>query len=398
MWPFSRRKNNIYLDYAAATPVRPEVLKVMMPLWAEDFGNASSIHDFGVRAKKALAAAREDVARTLRVRPEDIIFTSGGTESNNLAIIGSVKSMIASGVSASDIEVISSLAEHPSVSKSLEEVGKLGARVTYAPMGNDGRISPEEFKKLLSPQTRLVTLAYANSETGVVEDIGKLARLVRAFEKENGLTISIHTDACQAPLWLSCGLDSLSVDMMSQDSGKCRGPKGIGILARRSRANLIAVSFGGSQENNLRPGTEPLPLIVGAATALNLAQAEHQQLAAKVSAVRDYFISHLEKIPEVALNGSREHRLANNINVSLSGTDTEFLVVALATAGISASTRSACNGAGAGVSKAVLEMTGNRERAMATVRFTLTPDTTKKDVAYTVQIIKDHLRNSKLHN
>ncbi len=129
--------------------MRPEVLKAMAPLWAEDFGNASSIHDFGVKAKKALLDAREEVARTLRVRSDDIVFTSGGTESNNLAIVGSVKSMIASGVSAGDIEVISSLAEHPSVSKSLEEVGKLGARVTYAPMGNDGRISPEEFKKVL---------------------------------------------------------------------------------------------------------------------------------------------------------------------------------------------------------------------------------------------------------
>ena len=398
MWPFSPRKNNIYLDYAAATPVRPEVLKAMAPLWAEDFGNASSIHDYGVRAKKTLLSAREDVARTLRVRSEDIIFTSGGTESNNLAIIGSVKSMLASGVPASDIEVISSMAEHPSVLKSLEEVGKLGARVTFAPLGNDGRVSPEEFKKLLSPQTRLVTLAYANSETGVVEDIGRLTRVVRAFEKENGLTILIHTDACQAPLWLPCGLDSLSVDMMSLDAGKCRGPKGIGILARRSRANLAVVTFGGSQENNLRPGTEPLPLIRGAATALSLAQAEHQQLAAHVGLVRDYFISLLENIPGVVLNGSREKRLANNVNISIPDTDTEFLVVALSAVGISASTRSACSGAGAGISRAVLEMTGDTKRAIATVRFTLSPDTTKKDVAYTVQIIKDHLHNSKLPN
>lgn len=398
MWPFSSRKNNVYLDYAAATPVRAEVLEVMAPLWAEDFGNASSIHDYGVRAKKALAAAREEAARTLRVRAEDIIFTSGGTESNNLAILGSVKAMIASGVTPSDIEIISTAAEHPSVSKSLEEASKQGARVTLAPIDESGRVIAEEFKKLLSPQTRLVTLAYANSETGVVEDIGKLARIVRAFEKENGLTVIMHTDACQAALWLPCGLDSLSVDMMSLDAGKCRGPKGIGILVKRPRVKLKAVAHGGSQENDLRPGTEPLPLIVGAARALSLAQSEYEKLSAAVRPVRDYFISLLESIPGVVLNGSKEYRLANNINISIPGEDTEFLVVALAAAGISASTRSACSGAGAGVSKVVLDMTRDRERAMATVRFTLSPETTYKNVAYTKEIIKDHLRHSKLPN
>lgn len=396
MWPFSPRKNNIYLDYAAATPVRSEVIKAMAPLWAEDFGNASSIHGLGVRAKKILATAREDMARTLRVRAEDIVFTSGGTESNNLAIVGSVKAMIASGVTPSDIEIISTKVEHPSVSKSLAAAEKLGARITMAPIGSDGLVIPEEFKKLLSPQTRLITLAYANSETGVVEDIGRLARIVRAFEKENGLTILMHTDACQAALWLPCGLDSLSVDMMSLDAGKCRGPKGVGILAKRPRVQLKAVTFGGGQENNLRPGTEPLPLIVGAVTALCLAQTEHERLAASVKPVRDYFFQLLETIPAAVLNGSREHRLPNNVNISLPHTDTEFLVVALAAAGIAASTRSACSGAGAGVSEPVLEMTHDRERAMATVRFTLSPETTKRDVEYTVEVIKQHLENSKL--
>lgn len=398
MWPFFPQKNNVYLDYAAATPVRREVLKAMSPLWAEDFGNASSIHDYGVRAKKALAGAREEAARTLRVRAEDIIFTSGGTESNNLAILGSVKSMIASGVAPSDIEIISTAAEHPSVSKSLEEAAKLGARVTLAPIDESGRVVAEEFKQLLSPQTRLVTLAYANSETGVVEDIGKLARIVRAFEKENGLTVIVHTDACQAALWLPCGLDSLSVDMMSLDAGKCRGPKGVGILVKRPRVKLSTIAHGGSQENDLRPGTEPLPLIVGAARALSLAQLEYEKLSAAVRPVRDYFITLLESIPGVVVNGSKEHRLANNINVSIPGEDTEFLVVALSAAGISASTRSACSGAGAGVSKVVLDMTRDRERAIATVRFTLSPETTYKDVAYVVKVIKDHLQHSKLPN
>jgi cysteine desulfurase len=391
------KPRHVYMDYAAATPTRSEVLRAMEPFWTEQFGNASSIHESGLSAKRALSEAREKAARTLRVRAADVIFTSGGTESNNLAIIGSVNAMLESGVSPNDIEVISTALEHPSVSKSLEVIKARGVTVTLAPVSETGQVIVEDFKKLLSPKTRLVSIAYVNSEVGVVENIGKLVRVVRAFEKENGLTVLFHTDACQAPLWLSCALDSLAVDLISLDSGKCRGPKGVGILAKRQRAKLRPVLVGGGQEDGLRPGTEPLPLIVGAAEALLLAQSEHEQLSRVMIAKRNQFISMLEDIPNVVLNGSREDRVANNVNVSLLGVDTEFLVVALAHAGICCSTKSACSGSGGGVSSVVLEMTRDVERASSTVRFTLSPDTSISQLEYTVKVIKEHLDKSKIN-
>lgn len=384
------------MDYAAATPTRAEVLRIMEPLWAVDFGNASSIHQLGIEARRKLDAAREKAARTLRVRAADIIFTSGGTESNNLAIIGSVNAMLGSGVAPGDIEVISTRMEHPSIMRALDVIAELGVRVTFVPVSTNGRVIIEAFKNALSPKTRLVSIAYVNSEVGVVEDIGKLARAVRSFEKANGLTVLFHTDACQAPLWLPCGMDRLPVDLMSLDAGKCRGPKGVGLLAKRPRANIHPILVGGPQEDGIRPGTEPLPLIVGAAEALSLAQAEHEAMTAGMIDRRDYFISLLLDIPGVVLNGSKKRRVANNVNVSIAGIDTEFLVVALDHASISCSTKSACSGVGGGVSSVVLEMTHDPDRAMSTVRFTLSPEVTKRDVEYTVAAIKEHLRRATL--
>lgn len=386
----------INMDYAAATPVRDEVLKAMSPYWSEVSGNPSSIHAAGVKAKTALDAAREKVARTLRVRANDVVFTSGGTESNNLAILGYVRSMKDAGVSMSDIEIISTKAEHPSVSRTLEVLESEGIKVIRISLGEDGRVVAEEFKKALSPKTRLITVAYVNSETGIIEDIGKLSRLTRAYEKENGLTILFHTDASQAPLWLPCALDALGVDMLTLDAGKCAGPKGVGILARRPRARVSSIANGGSQENSLRPGTEPLPLIVGAAEALFLAQKEYEKVSTRVAKVRNYLIQELQTIPEVTLNGSKENRVANNVNISIPGIDTEFAVIALSAAGVYASTKSACSGAGSGVSQPVFTMTGDYARAASTIRFTLSPQVTKRDVDAAVQALKEHLENSKL--
>lgn len=370
----------------------------MQPFWSNNFGNPSSIHEAGVEAKRALEEAREKVARILRVRSQDITFTSGGTESNNLALRGAVAAMMRSDVSFSDIEIISTEAEHPSILRSLEVLQSQGIKVTKAPIGSDGRVLVEEFRKLLSPKTRLVSFAYVNSETGVIEDIGKLARVVRAFEKENGLTILFHTDACQAPMWLPTTLDSLSVDMLSLDGGKCAGPKGVGLLAHRGRAKLLAVTAGGSQEDSTRPGTEPLPLIVGLAEALFLSQQECEARSIKTTSVRDYLIDELKSIDGVTLNGTREDRVANNVNVSIPGVDTEFAVVALSVAGILCSTRSACSGAGGGLSAPVLAMTQDRTRASSTIRFTLDPKVTKRNIRFVIKALRNHLANSKLVN
>lgn len=385
------KKKRIYLDYAAATPVRREVLASMSPFWSENFGNAGGIHQEGVKAKQAVDEARELVARTLRVRSSDIIFTSGGTEANNLAIIGSVKSMLAANVPASEIEVISTKVEHPSVLESLKDLEKSGVIVTYAAIDEDGKIIIEEFKKILSHRTRLITIGYVNSETGVVQDLRRLTRIVHQFEKANGLSIPFHSDAAQAPRWLPCALDSLNVDMLSLDAAKCEGPKGVGILVKRPRAQIAPVLLGGSQENHLRPGTEPVPLVVGASVALSLAQKEHEQVSKSIMPLRNRFIKELEKLPKVVLNGSREDRVANNVNISIPGLDTEFAVITLDAAGIAASTKSACSAKSSGRSHVIYTMTEDAQRSSATIRFSLSPDTSWRDLRKTINVLRVYI-------
>lgn len=384
-------KGRIYLDYAAATPVRKEVLKAMTPYWSEKFGNPGAVHKEGVEAKKAVESAREKVAKTLRITPSDVLFTSGGTESNNLAIKGSVEAMVASGVAIEDIEIISTSIEHPSVKNTLESLEKEGCVVTCVPVDEEGRIILEEFKNSLSPRTRLVTVAYANSETGVVQDVAKLARQVRAYERENGLTILLHTDAAQAPLWLSVALDSLGVDMLSLDAGKCEGPKGVGVLALRPRVQLAAVTHGGSQERSYRPGTEPVPLVVGCAEAIYLAQLSYKERGGAAAALRDRWLKKLKKVKGVIVNGSTEYRLPNNINISIPGFDSEFAVVDLDNAGISASTKSACSGADSGLSYVVYEMSGDSDRASSTIRFSLNSNVKYGQLKKVTKVLKKHL-------
>ena len=382
----------IYLDYAATTPVRTEVFDVMKPYFTECFGNASSIHHEGRLAHEAVEAAREEVARCLHVRPADVTFTSGGTESNNLAVLGHVRALLNTGMLPGDIEVVSTAMEHPSISKVFDELVSMGVCVNFVPVDEEGRVVLSEFEKLLSPKTRLVSVAYAASETGVVQDIGKIARMVRAYEKEVGTEIVVHTDACQAPLWLSCEPERLGADMLSLDSGKCYGPKGVGVLVHRARASLVPVTFGGSQESGLRPGTENTPLVVGCAKAIEIAQNNLESRSEAVSSLRDMFIETLlSSIDGVVVNGSREHRIANNVNISIPGIDSEFAVVKLDSAGVAASTRSACSGADGGGSAVIRAMTADEARAKSTLRFSLGEETTREEIEKTVEILRSHV-------
>lgn len=398
MFSFPGKKQDntrIYLDHAATTPVRPEVFSMMKPFFSEQYGNPSSVHAEGVRANKAIEAAREKVARSLEVRPSDITFTSGGTESNNIALLGHIEYLIHEAeVAPKDIEIVSTTVEHPSIGKVLKWIEKHGVTVQYAPIDEEGRVIVHEFEKLLSHKTRLVSIAYVNSETGVVQDIGKIARTVHAFEKAHDGEILVHTDACQAPLWLPCELGRLGVDMLSLDAGKCYGPKGVGVLVHRTRAraSLAPTTYGGSQESGLRPGTENVPLIVGCAEAIRLAQNAWQSRSETVAPLRDTMIDTLLKtIDGAVLNGSREHRVANNINISIPGIDAEFAVVKLDSEGIAASTRSACSGADGAGSSVVRTMSGAEARAKSTLRFTLGEDTTTSEINKTVAVLTAHV-------
>lgn len=380
---WKRPEPRIYLDYAAATPLRPEVYKAMQPFLIDDFANPSSIHKEGVKARQVVEEARLSVARILGVRTTGIFFTSGGTESNNLAILGLVKRLHRqNNLAYKDMEIVTTKIEHPSISSLLPVLEATGVKIRFVEVDTEGKISVAALEAVLSPKTVLVTFAYANSEVGVVQSVARLVRLVRQYEKNMQTKIVVHIDAAQAPLWLPCTLNRLGVDMMSLDVGKCNGPKGVGILALRGSVPLLPILYGGGQEQSLRPGTENVAGVVGAAKALEIAQKNYLERARKVSIVRDEFIVHLrEALPGVLLNGPEGgDRLANNINISLPRFDTEYAVMYLDKHGIAASTKSACAGAGSGQSVVVMTMTGDVERAKSTLRLSLNEHINGADV------------------
>lgn len=385
------KKKRIYLDYAAATPVRQSVVHAMQPFFREQYANPSAIHTEGVGARMAVETAREKVGKILKVRSEHVLFTGSGTESNNIAILGTIEASRKEGVVYADMEVVATPLEHPSVSQTLAYLQTLGVQVRYVDVSDEGCIVTESLKNALSPKTKLVTFAYVNSEVGVVQEAGKIARVVRAYEKQHGQRIYVHTDAAQAPLWLSCEMDRLLVDMISLDAGKCYGPKGVGILAMRHGVTLSSVSHGGPQEHGLRPATENVAGIVGAAHALQLAQDAYENRAQKAQRLQNYMIDKLREIDGVVLNGSRDQRVANNINISIPGIDSEFAVVVLDEKGIACSTKSACSGASGGGSSVVMAITNDEARATSSIRFTLGEETTQAEVRKAIAELGKHI-------
>ena len=359
----------------------------MEAVMREHFANPSAVHTEGSAAREMINTYRLKLARLLGVRQEEVTFTSGGTESNHLAIAGVIEHALAH-THAGDIEVITTPIEHPSVLETLRAFAARGVRVVYAPVGEDGRIVIESFKKLLSPQTRLVTFAYVNSEVGVVQDVKKLTHIIRTYKKEHpDAKLHVHLDASQAPLWLPCRMDSLGVDMMTLDSGKCYGPKS-GVLVHKRNVSLSPTLRGGDQERGLRAGTENTSSIVGCVESLLWAQDEWKARSTRVSLIRDYGIEQLLKeIPGAQLNGSPEHRVANNIHLSIDGIDGEYAVVYLDSKGIAASTRSACEG-GKGGGSHVVQALRPGTSGTNTVRLTLGEETTKGDIDRVVSTLR----------
>ena len=379
----------IFLDYASATPVRPEVLKAMQPYQAEIYGNPGSIHAEGRSAEVAVSGSRLALARTLGVRPEEIIFTSGGTEANNLALTGCVNALIEKqGLKPTEIEIITTELEHPSILAVLSYLKEQGVTITYAPVDDNGFIDLSALVDLLNPQVKLISLSYGNGEIGTVQPMRKIARLVKKHQQETGNRAFVHTDASQMPRWLSCHLPSLGVDAMTLDAGKCEGPKGVGLLVALEAMPLKGLLLGGGQERGLRAGTEPTALIVGAVEAIKLAQAEWPAVNKKVGSEATLLFKTLKHhLPNIILNGPEAketkerngesvfcNRLPNNLNISLPGADTEYATIVLDKEGIAVSTKSTCGGKADG-SKVVKVISGDDNRALSTIRFSLGPKT-----------------------
>ncbi len=389
----------VYLDYASATPVAHEVFEAMKPFFRTSFGNASAIHKEGVAARKAIESARKEIAEILKIRKDGVVFTSCGTESNDLALRGVIDALAQSGKPYSDMEIISSRIEHPSMLETLRALETRGVVVRYMDVEEDGLISIAALSALLSTKTVLVALSYVNSEIGVVQDVKRVTRAVRAFMAAHEVRIYTHLDACQAPLWLSCEMDMLGVDLIALDGGKCYGPKGVGVLARRHDVPLRGQLLGGGQEGGLRAGTENTPLIVGCARALTRAQRTWKERSTHARELRDYFFKEVDRlISGTCVNGSMSARVANNINISIPGIDAEFAVIVLDTKGIAASTRSACASGSGNGSSVVRALCGDEARATSTIRFTIGEETTKSDIKRAISVLGEHVAATRRFN
>jgi cysteine desulfurase len=386
----------VYIDWAAATPLLPEAKAAMLPWLTEHFGNPSAIHQEGQQARDAVETARQQVARALQVKPEFVTWTSGGTEGNNLAIFGTIAALEKAGRAPSDMAVITTAIEHPSVGLAMAWLQERGVEVRYVQVKETGEIDINHLIELLDKKVVLLSTALINSEIGTVQPVRAIRKTLTAAEQQFDTTIALHLDAAQAPLWHNCQFDSLGADLVTLDAAKCCGPKGIGVLVRSRSAQLAPTIFGGGQERGLRPGTENVAGIVGAAVAIEWAQGNWRERSETVRAVRDQAVAAvLQEIPSVLLNGApldSTARVANNINISLPGFDTEFLTVVLDTAGFAVSTKSACSGAGGGASSVVMETTGDRARASATLRITLGPETTLQLLQQMVATLLQHLK------
>jgi cysteine desulfurase len=388
------RHRRIYLDYAAATPLAPEAIRAMRRSMKHVYGNPSALHAEGQRARNEVEAARVSVARCIKVRPELVTFTSGGTESNNLAMVGVVEAYAAAGRAYTDMEVLTTTLEHPSITTTLTLLQKRGVRVRYLPVRETGQIDLAVAAEYISPETVIVSTSYVNSEIGTIQPLHRLKQLITAAEKKFGRPILLHVDAAQAPYWLSCQPDALGADLLALDFGKCGGPKGVGVLVRTRRVSLAPVVGGGGQEAGLRPGTEAVIAIMGGAAAFIAAQSGYRARAERVSATRDAAITFLTAVDKhIVLNGAKgTDRVANNINISIPGIDTEFLAVVLDTHGIAVSTKSACAGAGGGESAVVKTISNDAARASSTLRLTLGPTSSIRDIKKVASVIETHLK------
>ena len=386
-------KKRVYLDYAAATPLSKAAFLAMEPYLREVYGNPSAIHTEGMAGRRGVEEARDRVASTLQVKPEYVTFTSGGTESNNVAIFGTIEYLKSAGRAYSDMEVVTTALEHPSILKAMDELVVRGVRVIFVPVDERGLVKLETLQTLLTNKTVLFSVAYANSEIGTVQKVRAIKKTLEAVEKKFGTTILFHVDAAQAPLWLPCQMELIHADLLALDVGKCNGPKGVGVLVRHRRAKLTSALYGGGQESGLRPGTENVAGVVGGSVALMEAQQGWKERAANVAKVRDAGIAHLTaQIEGSVLNGAvGDDRLANNINISIPGLDTEFAAVVLDKHGFAVSTKSACAGTGGGESTVVKEISCDAARSRSTLRFSLSPDTTHKDIERLTEVLKVHI-------
>lgn len=377
----------IYLDYAATTPVDARVLDAMTPYFADSFGNPSSVHRFGQRAEAAVESARETVASALHCRPDEIIFTSCGSESDNLALRGAMMF----GLQNDRPWLLTSRVEHHAVSKTAEQLEKYyGVQVEWLPVDAHGMVTPETMRRAVCDGTALASVMLANNEIGTINPVAELASICR----ERG--ILFHTDAVQAAAYLDVDVTRLGVDMLSLGGHKFYGPKGVGALYVKKGTRLVPHTTGGGQEFGLRAGTQNVPYIVGFAEALRLAAEEREERVAHVQPLRDQVIGRvLEDIPDAQLTGHPENRLPNHASFVFKDADGNLLLQLLDAAGFACSSGSACKTGNPEPSEVVAALGLSRDWALGSLRITLGKDSTPEQINSFLNLLPSFVEKSR---
>jgi len=393
----------IYLDHAATTYVDPEVLKAMTPYFSDEFGNPNAIYSTGLSARKAVDNARETTAKILECNFDEVIFTGSGTESDNLAVFGFVeKKQEELKQPKENLHIITSKIEHHAVLYPFERLKKQGYKVTFLEVDKYGLVDPKKFREALTPDTIFASIMYANNEIGTVEPIKELCEIAHKHKNRFGEEVVFHTDACQAAGALDISTRTLGVDLMTINGSKIYGPKGVGVLYKKSSIKIHPQVVGGGQENSMRSGTENVPGIIGFAKALELAQKNREKENKRLISLREKLIQGIFKsIPRSYLNGHPTLRLPNNANILILDIEGEALLLHLDEKGIFVSTGSACNSKSLAPSH-VLLATGLPHAAVhGSIRMTLGKRTTEEDINYVLKvlppIIEDLRKISPIH-
>lgn len=376
-------KKIIYLDHAATTSVDPTVFEAMRPYFIDDFGNASSLHQAGLDGRVAVDRAQAKIASFLGCQKEEVYFTSGATESDNMAIFGPIKA-IQEGHPGAKIHVLSSSIEHDAVMEPIKALARSGAiKADFLPVDKNGLVSVAQLKASIRPETALVSIMYVNNEIGTIEPIAVIGRLIKKINHDRQQKIIFHTDATQAPAYADCLVDKLGVDLLSLSGHKIYGPKGVGVLYVKKGTPLRPIIFGGHQQNNVRPGTYNVPGIVGLGKAVEILAetATRNRENAKLKSLRDYLIREIKKrVQGVSLTGSLKQRTPNNASFVFTGVEGESVVLMLSQKGIAVSTGSACSSGSLDPSHVLLAIGIKPESAHGSLRVTLGRFTTKKDI------------------
>ncbi len=375
--------NMIYMDHAATTQVREEVLEAMLPYLRGSYGNPSSIYTLAQEARKAVDESRETVARILGCRISEVVFTSGGTESDNMALKGPAFALRHLGN-----HVITTNIEHHAVLHSCHQLEQFGFEITYLPVDDQGLVDPDDVGRAITDSTVLVSVMLANNEIGTIEPVAEISRIVKHEAKRRGRTVVFHTDAIQGAGFLDIDARSLGADLMSLSAHKFHGPKGVGALYVRRGTPFEPQMMGGGQERQRRSGTENVAGIFGLAEALRLAADEREEVAARCTRLRDRIVSEIcDSVGDVLINGHPTRRLPNNVNISFQGVEGEPLLQSLDFAGICASSQSACSSASLEPSHVLLAIGRTADEAQGSLRLTIGRENTDEDVDYLLSVL-----------